>query len=57
MALMVVHESILNKWKKTNFELEEVLIPALGALIKTVEKKSLKEKSEGREQRGKNERT
>lgn len=57
MALMVVHESILNKWKKTNFELEEVLIPALGALIKTVEKKSLKEKTEGREQRGKNERT
>lgn len=54
---MVVHESILNKWKKTNFELEEVLIPALGALIKTVEKKSLKEKTEGREQRGKNERT
>lgn len=57
MALMVIHESILNKWKKTNFELEEVLIPALGALIKTVEKKSLKEKSEGCEQRGKNERT
>ena len=42
MALMVIHESILDKWKKTNFELEEVLIPALGALIKTVEKKSLK---------------
>lgn len=56
MALMVLHEDTLNKWKKTNFELEEVLIPALGALIKTVEKKSLKEKIEGRDSRGKNER-
>ena len=57
MALITTGEPLLSKWKKEGHELEEVLIPALGALIKTVEKKSLKEKTEGRDSRGKNERT
>lgn len=53
MALISTKDSLLNKWSKEGHELEEVLIPALGALIKTVEKKSLKEKMEGISERGK----
>lgn len=48
MALIVCHEKTLGKWRSLNFELEESLLPALGALIKTVEKKAQKEKYEGR---------
>lgn len=45
MALMISHENILSRWAQINFQLEEVLIPALGALIKTVEKKIFKRKN------------
>lgn len=53
MALISSRDVILTKWSKEGHELEEVLIPALGALIKTIEKKSIKEKIEGRDGRGK----
>ncbi len=53
MALISSRDVILTKWSKEGHELEEVLIPTLGALIKTIEKKSIKEKIEGRDGRGK----
>ena len=48
MALISSRELVLKKWSREGHELEEVLIPALGALIKIIEKKSIKEKHEGR---------
>jgi excisionase family DNA binding protein len=51
MALISSREIILSKWSKEGHELEEVLIPALGALIKIIEKKSIKEKDDGRDGR------
>lgn len=53
MALISSRELVLKKWFREGHELEEVLIPALGALIKIIEKKSIKEKNEGRDGRGK----
>jgi len=51
MALISSRGPVLQKWHKEGHELEEVLIPALGALIKIIEKKSNKEKYEGRDSR------
>ncbi len=51
MALISSRELVLKKWSKEGHELEEVLIPALGALIKIIEKKSIKEKHDGRDGR------
>lgn len=51
MALISSRELVLKKWSREGHELEEILIPALGALIKIIEKKSIKEKYEGRDGR------
>lgn len=51
MAMISSREAVLKKWSQEGHALEEVLIPALGALIKIVEKKSIKEKYEGRDSR------
>ena len=53
MAMISSREAVLKKWSQEGHALEEVLIPALGALIKIVEKKSIKEKMEGRDGRRK----